>query len=318
MCRHVGLGLISVFAGGFIILGAAYIALAATTTLLPGDIAYLGVDESALCRKTGCQMVDFITHNRAAYGGSMMAGGMVAAWIVAGPLRNAEPWAWWALLIGGAIECGCSIGFIAYGHSQSYGFGPWHVAAIGVVTSTLALGLLLSRSVLHQVSGPIAAFRAPAPYPAGASENRARLLLVALAAGFVASGLGVLLVAMTTVFVPQDIAFLNLDPEQIAGVSDRLLPLVAHDRAEFGAGMMTLGVFVAAAAWKGVGVYGVTLWLTIAGAGGIHFLAVIASHLSVGYTDFMHLAPVYGATALLVLALRTWRPRASLVASLSA
>lgn len=307
-----GTALLGVFAVGIFTLGLAYLLLAATTTLLPGDIRYLGMDRPDLCREAGCHIIDFITHNRAAYGGALMAAGLMSGWLVVGPLRNGEAWAWWTLLVAGAVECGCSIGFIAYGQTQAYGFGTWHVATIVLVTISLAGGLLLTRSLLQGSINPLAAFREPGtPASARSAEGRGRLFFVFLAFGFVVSGMSVLLVALTSVFVPSDVSFLGLGADEVNGVSDRLLPLVAHDRAEFGAGMMTMGFLTAAAAWKGIGVYGRSLWLAIAVAGYIHFSAVIASHFLVGYTDFMHLAPVYGAAALLALALGAWRPRAA-------
>lgn len=302
--------MLNAFAAILIVLGSAYLLIAATVTLLPGDVRYLGMDQSRLCQEVGCRFTDFITHNRAAYGGATIGSGVMVAWIVRHPLRAGEAWGWWTLLAAGAVQCGCSIAFIAYGQTQAYGFGAWHVAAVLLASLALAGGLLATRGMLRDTSSPIAALRRSGYSSVGrGAEGLGQLFFVSLAVGFVFSGGSVLLVAMTTVFVPQDVSFLGLDAAQVHGVSERLLSLLAHERAEFGVAMMTMGTLVAATAWKGIGVYGWSLWLAMGAAGSVHFAAVITSHFLVDYTDFLHLAPVYGAVVLLAAALYAWRPR---------
>jgi hypothetical protein len=308
--RRAGFILLNVFAATLVVLGGAYLLIAATVTLLPGDVRYLGMDQSRLCQEVGCRFTDFITHNRAAYGGATIGSGVMVGWIVRHPLRGGEAWAWWTLLGAGAVQCGGSIAFIAYGHTQAYGFGAWHVGAVLLASLTLAGGLLATRSLLGDGANPIAALRTPGySAPPRGAEGWGQVFFVSLALGFVLSGLSVLLVALTTVFVPQDVSFLGLDADQVHGVSERLLSLLAHERAEFGVAMVSMGTLVAATAWKGIGVYGWSLWLAIGAAGSVHFAAVITSHFLVGYTDFLHLAPVYGAAVLLAIALYAWRPR---------
>jgi len=59
--------------------------------------------------------------------------------------------------------------------------------------------------------------------------------LVFLAAGIVAAGATILAVGMTVVLVPQDLAFMCITPAELQKVSSRLVPVIAHDHAGFGA-----------------------------------------------------------------------------------
>ena len=53
-----------------------------------------------------------------------------------------------------------------------------------------------------------------------------------------------MVVGMTSVFVPQDLAFMQVVPRDLAIVNPRLIPLIAHDRAGFGGGICSCGVLV--------------------------------------------------------------------------
>jgi hypothetical protein len=58
-------------------------------------------------------------------------------------------------------------------------------------------------------------------------------------------------IGTAVVFVPQDLAFLGLDRVALDAIDPRLVPLIAHDRAGFGAGLATTGVTVLASVFCG-------------------------------------------------------------------
>jgi hypothetical protein len=137
-------------------------------------------------------------------------------------------------------------------------------------------------------------------------------VLTALAGvGMVVAGITILGVGATIVFVPQDLAFIGAQRCDIAAISDRLVPLIAHDRTGFGGGLLATGV--AAAAIATFGPPTASRWLALAVAGGLGFAAAIGVHLAIGYTEVTHLGPaVLGALVLLAgLALSALWPQSS-------
>lgn len=85
------------------------------------------------------------------YGAYVVAFGVLATAVAATAFRRAEPWSWWALLVGNTI---------AYVSAMTY---DWTVSAIGPFELTEYLGLAMVWGALA-VTAP---FRAPArPVPA--------------------------------------------------------------------------------------------------------------------------------------------------------
>jgi hypothetical protein len=64
----------------------------------------------------------------------------------------------------------------------------------------------------------------------------------------VLAGATILTVGMTRVFVPQDLAFMGVSIADLDAANPRLVPLIAHDRAGFGGGILSAGLTVAACA----------------------------------------------------------------------
>jgi hypothetical protein len=87
----------------------------------------------------------------------------------------------------------------------------------------------------------------------------------------------------------------------------RLVPLIAHDRAGFGGGLLSAGLTVAACALFAAPSR--SLWQALAGAGVAGFGAAVGVHPAVGYTDALHLAPAVAGSALFVVSLVLARPR---------
>jgi hypothetical protein len=99
---------------------------------------------------------------------------------------------------------------------------------------------------------------------------------------------------MTSVFVPQDLAYLGLTVEELEGLNPRLVPLIAHDRAGFGGAVCCWGITMFFCVWCGEPSR--RLWQVLCFTGVIGFGTAIGIHPAVGYTDVVHLAPaVVGA-----------------------
>ena len=122
---------------------------------------------------------------------------------------------------------------------------------------------------------------------------RGTLLLLATAVGILAGGAAVLGVGATIVFVPQDIAFIGLDPHALHDVSPRLVPLTAHDRAGFGEALLATGLALVGVLW--VSPLSRSLWQALVVTGVAGFGAALGVHAAVGYHDLTHVGPAVAA-----------------------
>jgi hypothetical protein len=106
--------------------------------------------------------------------------------------------------------------------------------------------------------------------------------------------------------VPQDLEFMGVAVADLNAVSPRLVPLIAHDRAGFGGGLLAAGIIVTACALFATPSR--SLWQALAGAGAAGFGAAIGVHPAVGYTDWLHLAPAIAGGVLFVIGLALATP----------
>ncbi len=266
-------GVCLILSGGFALF------LSATGHFLPHDVQFLGMTADQLCRVSGCRIVHFMFHDRVAFGGALIAVGILYLWLAEFPLRARERWAWNTFAISGFLGFGSFLAYLGYGYLDT-----WHGVATLFLLPCFLVGMGRSRQFLES-KPPEKPPRPAWTSPAGIG----RALLLATAAGMVAGGLTILVVGSTAVFVPQDLTFIGLTPDQMRAINPRLLPLIAHDRAGFGGGITTCGVLVALCVWFGTPAK--NLWQTLAAAGTVGFGAAIGVHPVVGYNDVIHLAP---------------------------
>jgi hypothetical protein len=122
-------------------------------------------------------------------------------------------------------------------------------------------------------------------------EGVGRNLLLLCGLGLVAAGLTILLVGMTFVFVPQDVAFIGIQPDKLRAITPLLVPVLAHDRAGFGGGLLSVGLVLTMIVRHAR--LSRSLVEVIALMGLCGFGAALGVHFAIGYTDFVHLSPAY-------------------------
>ena len=93
-------GLALVLAGGFALF------LSANKHFLPHDVDYLGMTAEQLCGINNCRVVYFMFHDRVAFGGALIAIGVLYMWLTEFPLRRGEAWAWWTFVVSGIFGFG--------------------------------------------------------------------------------------------------------------------------------------------------------------------------------------------------------------------
>ena len=288
-----------------VLAGAFALFLSATKHFLPHDVDYLGMTADQLCGINNCPVVYFMFHDRVAFGGALIAIGVLYLWLAEFPLRRGEAWAWWAFVVSGIFGFGSFLAYLGYGYLDT-----WHGLATLLILPCFVIGLAKSRAHLGTPRG-IGSLFLP-----GAAENWlslfgiGRALLLAVAGGMIVGGLTVMTFGMTRVFVPQDLTFMRLARSDLQSISARLIPLIAHDRAGFGGAICTTGVTVLICVWCARPSR--NLWQILCLAGVIGFATAIGVHPMVGYNDLVHLAPaILGAIMFIVGLILCWKPMRS-------
>jgi len=299
--ERIGFALLAVAAAGLLLIGAGYLVLAFTAKLLPNDTTHLGMSVAQLCRIDGCRIVDFVSHDCAVYGGVCLANGTLWTWIAREPLRRREPWTWWTLLAATGVLVAGFLSFLGYGY-----FDTVHSAILAVVVAAAGTGLWLTRRVARG-SSPLRALLAGTPAWIWSPAGRGRLLLLGLSLSLLLGGSSIVGIASTRVFVPEDVEFLRMSGEQVRAIDPQLVPVMAHDRAEFGAGLLMLGVLVAATTLAGVRPGARRVLLVLGLAGTLHFTATFVAHVQIGYLNFVHLFPIYWGLSVLMLGIALLR-----------
>jgi len=239
-------------------------------------------------------------HDRVAFGGVLVAIAILYFWLSAVPLGDGAAWAWWTIAISGAIGFLSFLSYLGHGYLDS-----WHgVGSVALVPVFLA-GVFRARALVRRAPRgrvrPILLELAP-------RQRLGHLTFVGVGVGMVLAGATILTVGVTSVFVPQDLEFMRVTVADLQAVNPRLVPLIAHDRAGFGGGLLAAGVIVTACALFAAPSR--SLWQALAGAGTAGFGAAIGVHPAVGYTDWLHLAPAMAGGVLFVIGLALAAPTA--------
>lgn len=289
-------------AGGLLFAGGFALFLAATGAFLPHDLHYLGMSSDDLCDIASCRVVDFMIHDRAAFGGTLVGLGVLYVWLTAFPLSRGEQWAWWVWLISGTVGFASFLSYLGYGYLDT-----WHGLGTLVLLPVYVVGIVRTRGFL--LTGPVRlnCLRHHGGWLGRRDRftlGRAVLLLggVATAAG----GLAILRVGLGNTFVPEDLDFMGLTATELRAINPRLVPLLAHDRAGFGGSVFTLGLTTALCLWCNRPSR--NLHQAVALAGGVSLTSALVVHFGVGYTDAWHLLPAMAAASCLLFGLALEHP----------
>lgn len=297
-----GRPLVSFTGLALILSGAFALFQSATGHFLPHDVDFLGMTAADLCSRNQCRIVHFMFHDRVSFGGALIALGSLYLWLAEFPLREGEPWAWWLFLLSGLLGFGSFLAYLGYRYLDK-----WHLAATLALLPCFATALGRTYGGLRRPASFRTLLQPSVRVPLRSKLGIGRACLLVTAAALVAGGFTILTFGSTIVFVPQDLAFMQLTPEDLNRINPRLIPLIAHDRAGFGGGLCCTGVTVFFCVWCGRPSR--SLWQALAWAGTAGFATAIGIHPLVGYTSISHLAPaVLGSVLFLIGLVLCWRP----------
>ena len=284
--------------------GAFSLFLGVTGVFLPHDLAFLGTDSADLWAYGGGRAAKFMIHDRVSFGGAVAGIGVLYLYLSAVPLRgetHERGWAWWAVLLSSLV------GYAGFGLYLGRGyFDSWR----GAVSFGLLVPIACGLWVLRRGSGGVpplgSVLRGGWPSPRGGRVELGRCLLVTTALCLMLGGAVIAVCGMTTVFVPQDLEYLGLTPEEMCGWNPNLVPLIAHDRAGFGSAVASCGAAMLLIVLHGRVEPPWRQALCVMAACG--FGAGIAVHYPIGYTSATHLAPAYAGAAMAAAGVWLTRP----------
>jgi len=275
--------------------------LAATGEFLPQDLHFLGMTPDQLCSIASCRVTDFMIHDRASFGGTLFALGILYVWLTAFPLSRGEQWAWWTWLISGLLGFTTFLAYLGYGYLDT-----WHGIGTLLLIPSYVLGLFRARSLAPGPLSPRCLFRHGDWWGRRDRFTAGRLILTAGAGAVATSGLIILRIGVGDTFVPEDLQFIGLTADDLHQVNDHLVPLLAHDRAGFGGGVLTLGLTMMLCLWCAR--LSRHLHQAVALAGLVSLGAALVVHFVIGYTDAFHLAPPFLGAACLIVGLTLQHP----------
>jgi dihydroorotate dehydrogenase len=278
---------------GMIVAGSAAWAVAALRVVLPYEEAFAGLDRAGMAA-VNARLLGFMAHDRVTLGGGMLSIGVLYIAIALFGLRQGASWARHALIASGGIGFASFLLLLGYRF-----FDPMHFL---VTLILLPFFILAIRSPLPRAVPPHANLWSDARWRRGLWGQ---LAFVALGAGLIGGGAVICVLGASVVFVPSDLAFMHAAPRTFVDTAtgDRLLSLIAHDRAGLGGLLVSEGVAVLLLSLWAFREGARWLWWTLLIAGLTGFVAAIGVHLSVGYLDAEHLAPAAIALALYGLGL---------------
>lgn len=265
---------------------------AATDVVLPYDEAFVGLTRGELGR-INTRLLPFMTHDRVTLAGTMIAIGILYLGLSLYGVRRGLHWAQQSVFISATIGFTSFFLFLGFGYLDTF-----HAFVSACMLQLLLLGIHSKLGIYRP---------AVAPY---LRENAAmrlahwgQFVLIIHSIGLIAAGAIISIIGVTSVFVPEDLLFMNTTAEELCGVNPRLTALVAHDRATLGGMLLSVGAgFLFPMLW-GFRNGERWMWWTFAIAGLSAYAAALGVHCVVGYNDIRHLLPAFMGLGLFLLGL---------------
>lgn len=274
---------IALAGGGVLALGLSF-----SRVLLPYDEQFLGFTAETMQRNLP-KLHAFMAHDRGTLAGVMMGLGWLYAMLAWGGIRMGVDGAKTAVVASALAGFASFFSFLGFGY-----FDTLHafVAAVLFQFSVQVMVGRTSEQLGEAAKGP------DDEDPKWRRAQWGQFCWVIHAVGLLLAGCVILGIGMTRVFVNEDLAFLCMSVEQVRELGDRVVSVVAHDRATLGGMLWAAGMgMLLPVLWchqRGAN----WLWWAVLGLGVPAYGATLGMHWWVGYTDWRHILPAGAGLAL--------------------
>ena len=211
---------IALLATGMIV-GAVLVGLVAlTSVVLPYDQEFVRLTSRQLAAMNP-RLLPFMVHDRVTLAGIMLSIGILYGQLALHALRKGEYWAMLPVAVSGAVGFASFFLFLGFGY-----FDPLHATVSAILFVYFLLGL---RAWLRETGWRRTFFPSAKRWRDVACPHlMEKALLLLTAVGIIVGGLTIAFLGVTTVFVPEDIAFLQATPATLHAMNERLIPLIAR------------------------------------------------------------------------------------------
>lgn len=263
-----------------------------TTVVLPYDEAFLQITREELML-INPNLIYFMAHDRMTLAGTMISGGILYMQLARYGVRKGIHWARRAINIAGVL------GFLGILMFIGYGYFDWlHGLFWIILIPAFYLGWKQTRNALE-----VSSSRNRSNHKAWRKGLYGQLCFSILGFSFVLGGLVISTIGVTKVFVSTDIQYICMTIEQMNDITEKLIPVIAHDRAGFGSALISVGLLVLMLSLWGFHQGEKWVWCTFLIGGIPAFSAGIITHFIIGYTTTIHLLPAYFALILYITGL---------------
>ncbi|PSL36307.1 dihydroorotate dehydrogenase [Planomicrobium soli] len=279
--------------------GVSALLVSMTVVVLPYDESFLKLTREEIIA-INPNIYRFMQHDRMTVAGTMISGGVLYMQLACYGVRQGLQWAKRAVHIAGTL------GFLGILLFLGFGYFDWlHGVLWLILFPFFWKGYLAAKNHKEHSASP------------NRTNHRewkkslwGQLAFVALGFGLAIAGLVISVIGVNGVFVQTDIAYICMSPEQLAGINERLIPVIAHDRAGLGSALISVGLLVLMLALWGFQEGQKWVWYTFLFGGIPAFSTAILIHYVIGYTAFIHILPAY--IALLLFAIGLFQSRSYL------
>lgn len=277
--------------------GTLAFGIAATRVILPYDEVFVGMSREDL-NLINPRLLAFMQHDRISLAGTMLAIAVLYVFLSWYGIRRGAHWAMVAVLASAFV------GFISFFLFLGFGyFDPFHAFVTAIMFQFLLMAWQGDLTPAEFTSLPNLR-----ETPEWRLAQWGQLVFVIHAAGLVGAGATIAAIGCTSVFVREDLQFMDVCPSDLSLANPRLIPLIAHDRASFGGMLITTGLAVLMTALWGFREGCRWQWWMLLLAGVPAYVMAIGIHFMVGYTNWWHLLPAYGGLSLLTAGLVCMQP----------
>ncbi|MEM7130600.1 MAG: dihydroorotate dehydrogenase [Chloroflexota bacterium] len=259
--------------------------------ILPYDEEFVGMTRAELAAIND-RLLPFMAHDRITLAGSMLALGIFYLGLSYYGIRRGVHWACVTLLYSALAGFASFFLFLGFGY-----FDPFHAFVTTILFQFVLMGLHTRLPAYTDIALPSLkndlAWR---------RSLWSQYLFILQGIGIIGAGLYISAIGITVVFVAEDLAFMQTTAEALRSVNPRLIPLVAHDRATLGGMLISGGIAIFLSALWGYRPGERWLWWSLLLGCCVAYGSTLAVHLVVGYTDLLHLSPVFAGIALTFVA----------------
>jgi len=274
--------------GLFILLGGTVaLFFSLTKVILFYDEAFMQMSRLELMALNP-NLYKFMSHDRMTLAGTMISGGFIYMQLARHGIRYGIHWT------RRAFNIAAITGFLGILLFIGFGYFDWLHGLFWLIL--LPLYIIGYRKTSLSNQPPTSKNRTN--HAIWKKAVYGQLLFVMLGFSFVIGGAVISSIGATNVFVDTDLQYICMTPEQLNELNEKLIPVIAHDRAGFGSALLSVGLLVLLLALWGFHEGASWMWRTFLFGGMPAFTAGILTHLYIGYIDFIHLLPAYFALAM--------------------